>query len=160
MLLLLGPSAATATLSLSTTSAPTFSANLDLGNQTPTYTLALAVGDTSTGASPGWNLTITSTQFTTGGAAPRTLATTASTVTAVSSVCAGGTCVNPTNSTTYPKTVPAAASPPTAIKFYNPAANTGQGSFTTTPTIKVSVPQNRYAGTYTSTLTLAIVSGP
>jgi hypothetical protein len=34
------------------------------------------------------------------------------------------------------------------------------GLFTLTPTIGVFVPQNTYAGTYTSTLTIAIVSGP
>jgi len=34
------------------------------------------------------------------------------------------------------------------------------GSFTITPTVKVSVPANAYAGIYTSTVTLAVVSGP
>ena len=34
------------------------------------------------------------------------------------------------------------------------------GKFTVTPTIGVFVPQNSYAGTYTSTLTFALVSGP
>jgi hypothetical protein len=46
------------------------------------------------------------------------------------------------------------------VTFYNAAANTGMGDFTVTPTVEVSVPANAYAGTYTSTLTLAVVSGP
>jgi hypothetical protein len=154
------PSVALAALSLTTTAAPTFSDNLDLGDQTTSYSAALTAKDTSIAISPGWHLTITSTQFTTGGGSPHTLATTASSITSVSSVCAAGSCVNPTNSVTYPVAVPAASSPPTAVTFYNAAANTGQGTFTVTPTIRVTVPQNSYAGTYTSTLTLAIASGP
>ena len=68
--------------------------------------------------------------------------------------------MSPTNSVTYPVGVPAGSTPPTAVKYFNAAANTGQGQFTNTPTIQVSVPANTYAGTYTSTLTLAAVSGP
>jgi hypothetical protein len=34
------------------------------------------------------------------------------------------------------------------------------GDFNLTPTLQVSVPANAYAGTYTSTLTIAVVSGP
>ena len=154
------PSIALATLSLTTSAAPTFTDNLNLGDQTQTYTAALTAKDTSSGTSAGWNLTITSTEFTTGGTTPRTLATNASSVTSVASACAGGTCVNPVNSITYPLTVPAGSTPPTAVKFFNAAANTGQGTFSVTPTVRVTVPQNSYAGTYTSTLTLAIVSGP
>jgi hypothetical protein len=150
--------AAQATLSVSTTAAPTFSANVNSGDQTPTYTTPLTVNDTRTSGSVGWNLTITSTQFSTG---TRTLTTNASTVTAVSSACPnGGICINTTNSLTYPVNVPAGSSPPTANKFYNAASATGVGTFTITPTITVSLPQNSYAGSYTSTLTIALVSGP
>lgn len=144
------------TLSLSTSAAPSFSANLDLGDSTPTYTAALTVQDTR-GTGAGWNETITSTQFTTG---TQTLATNASSMTGVTSACASGTCTNPTNSVTYPVAVPAASTPPTAVKFFNSSANTGMGKFTTTPTVGVFVPQSSYAGTYTSTLTLAVVTGP
>jgi hypothetical protein len=34
------------------------------------------------------------------------------------------------------------------------------GKFTVTPTIQVAIPANTYAGTYTSTVTVAVVSGP
>ncbi len=50
--------------------------------------------------------------------------------------------------------------PPTAVKFFNAAASTGMGKFTNTPTIAVFVPQSSFAGTYTSTLTISVVSGP
>jgi WxL domain surface cell wall-binding len=147
------------TLSLSTSATPTFSANLDSGDSTPTYTVSLTIQDTR-GTGAGWNTTITSTQFTTGGATPSTLATNASTLTGVISACASGTCTNPTNAISYPVAVPAGATAPTAVKFFNAAANTGMGKFTNTPTIGVFVPQSSFAGTYTSTLTIAIVSGP
>jgi hypothetical protein len=150
--------AAQATLQASTTAAPSFSANLDSGDQTSTYTLPITVLDTRTGTGAGWNLTITSTSFSTGTA---TLATDASNITAVTSSCAnGGICTAATNTVSYPVAVPAGASAPSAVKFYNAAAATGRGAFTITPTIAVTVPQNSYHGTYTSTLTISVVSGP
>jgi hypothetical protein len=147
------------TLSLTTAAAPSFSDNLDLGDQTPTYTVPLTAQDTR-GTGAGWNLTVTSTQFTTGGATPSTLATNASSLTGVTSVCTSGTCTNPTNAIAYPVAVPAAPTPPAAVKFFNAAANTGMGKFTITPTVGVFIPQASFAGTYASTLTLAVVSGP
>jgi hypothetical protein len=144
------------TLSISTSATPSFSANLDLGDSTPTYTAALTTQDTR-GTGAGWNETITSTQFTTG---THTLAASASSLTGVAVSNGAGTNTAPTNAVTYPVAVPAGSGPPTAVKFFNSAANTGMGLFTLTPTIGVFVPQNTYAGTYTSTLTIAIVSGP
>ncbi len=153
--------ASQATLSISTAAAPTFSANLNSGDQTKTYTVPLTVNDTRTGESAGvgWNATVTSTQF--AGSGSHALPTTASTITAVSDSCPnGGLCTNPTNSIAYPAAVPAGTTPPTAVKFFNAAATTGIGTFTVTPTVSVAVPQNSYTGTYTSTLTISIVSGP
>jgi hypothetical protein len=152
--------ASQATLSASTTAAPSFSANLNSGDQTKTFTVPLTVSDTRTGAGAGlgWNTTITSTQFSNG---TKTLPATASTITAASASCAnGGLCTNPTNTITYPLAVPAGSGPPTAVKFFSAAAATGKGVFTLTPTVSVAVPQNSFTGTYTSTLTIAIVSGP
>ena len=172
--LLVGPSAAGASttasptvtgtitggaLSIATTAAPTFSANLATGDSTPTFAIPFAVTDT-TGTGAGWNLTVTSTQYTTGGTTPHTLAANASTMTGVTSTCAGGTCTNPTNAITYPLGVPAAATAPTAVKFFNAAAATGLGSFTVTPAVGVFVPGSTFAGSYTSTITASIVSGP
>jgi hypothetical protein len=147
------------TFSVSTASAPAFTANLDAGDSTPTYTAALTSQDTR-GTGAGWNETITSTQFTTGVPNNYTLATNASSLTGVSVTNGTGTNTAPTNSVTYPLAVPAAAVAPAAVKFINAAANTGMGRFTLTPTVGVFVPQNTFAGTYTSTLTIAIISGP
>lgn len=147
-------------LSLTTTATPSFSATLDGSDQTKTYTVPSTVED-SRGSGAGWNLTVTSTQFTTGGATPKTLSTSASSATGVTNACvSGSTCTAATNAITYPFTVPAAATPPAAVKYYNAAADTGMGEFTNTPTVSVALPANIYAGTYTSTLTLAAVSGP
>lgn len=147
-------------LSLTTSAAPTFSATLNGTDQAPTYTLPLTIEDLR-GSGAGWNATITSTQFTTGGETPHTLATSASSILEVANACAeGGACTDPTNAVNYPLTVPAGAEAPAAVKFFNAAEGTGMGVFSTTPTVAVSIPANTYAGTYTSTITLASVSGP
>ncbi len=147
------------TLTLTTSATPSVSSTLDGTDQTPSYTLPMTIND-ATGSGAGWNVTITSTTFTTGGGTPKLLSTSASTATGVSSACAGGTCTNPTNSIGYPLGVPAGSTAPTAVKLFNAAANTGMGKFTVTPTVGVSIPANTYAGTYTSTVTVAVVSGP
>lgn len=147
------------TLSLATSATPTFSASLDAGDQTPTYTIPLTIQDTR-GTGAGWNVTITSTTFSTGGGTPNLLAANASALTGVTSACTAGTCTSPTNTQTYPTTVPAATTAPAAVKFFDSAASTGMGKFTVTPTIGVSVPENSIAGAYSSTVTLAVVTGP
>ena len=145
-------------LSLSNGASATLTDTLDGSDQTVNYTLPLTLTD-ARGAGTGWNLTLTSTTFSDG--AGHTLATTASSVASVSQACfAGGTCTNPTNAITYPTTVPAAATAPAAVKVFNAAANTGMGKFTITPTVNVLVPGNSFSGSYTSTLTVAAVSGP
>ena len=147
------------TLSVSSSATPSLSVTLTGTDKNPTYTAPLQAND-ETGSGNGWNLTVTSTQFSTGGATPRTLSATASSVLSVTSACAQGTCTNPTNGTSYPVVVPAGSSPPTPVKFYSAAANTGMGDFTMTPTVRVNIPANAYAGSYSSTLTVAVVSGP
>ncbi len=147
-------------LSLTTSAAPTFSATLDGTDKTATYNLPLRVEDL-TGSGAGWNTTITSTQFTTGGENAKTLATSASSLTAVTSECVEEvTCTDPTNAISYPVSVPAGSTAPEAVKFFDAAAGTGMGKFSLNPTVSVSIPANTYAGTYTSTITLASVSGP
>jgi hypothetical protein len=144
------------TLTLSTAATASFSVTLDGTDQLPTYTLPISVNDLR-GLGSGWNTTITSTTLTTG---TQSLSTSASNVTGVTSTCAGTTCTAATNSIGYPLAVPAATTAPAAVKLFNAAANTGLGKFTVTPTVSVSVPGNAYAGSYTSTITLAEVSGP
>jgi hypothetical protein len=146
-------------LSVSTSAAPTFSLTLDGTDQTRTYQVPLAVNGLPTDVS-GWNLTITSTRLSTAGGTPRTLPAGASRITAVGVACSLACVANPTNSVAVPVVVPSGAGPPTPAKFFNAAALTGIGTFTITPTVAVGVPGNAYAGSYTSTLTIAIVSGP
>lgn len=152
--------ASTAGLSVSTGSTASFSASLDSGDALPAYSIPITLLDTRTGASAGlgWNLTITSTTLTTG---THSLPATATKVTGVTATCAnGGLCVAPTNGTTYPVAVPAGSVAPTAVKFASVAAGTGEGAFSMPASMSVSVPQNSFAGSYTSIVTIAVVSGP
>ncbi|GAC1347574.1 MAG: hypothetical protein NVSMB27_13280 [Ktedonobacteraceae bacterium] len=150
--------AGTLTEANATTPAP--GATMNGADQVVTYTLAITLTD-ATGSGSGWNLTITSTTFSTGGGTPHTLSTSASSLTGVTATCVtGSTCTNATDAITYPVAVPAGGTAPTAVKFYNAALNTGMGKFTVTPTISISIPANTYAGAYSSTITLTVVSGP
>jgi putative surface cell wall-binding protein len=145
-------------LALSNGTTATLSDTLDGTDQTVSYTVPLTLTD-ARGSGAGWNLTLTSTTFTDG--ASHTLSTSASTIASVAMACvAGGSRTNATNAIAYPVTIPAAATAPAAVKVFNSAANSGLGRFTITPTVNVAIPGNSYAGSYTSTLTVAAVSGP
>ncbi|HWW54585.1 MAG TPA: hypothetical protein VNY84_12490 [Acidimicrobiales bacterium] len=123
---------------------------------TATASPALTADD-ETGSGSGWNVQGTSTTFTSGG---HTLATSASTVTAGSAVAGSNNCSLPTNAIAYPLTVPAAGVAPTPVKLYNASALTGEGPSTVTLTVTLGVPASTFAGTYSSTWTLTIASGP
>src|SRR5436853_5893529 len=88
---------------------------LDGTDKTTSYALALTLID-ARGSGAGWNLTITSTTFTSGS---NSLATSASSITAAptASCNSGSSCTNPTNSVSYPVTAPAGTTAPTAVKF-------------------------------------------
>ena len=145
------------------TSVSATAVTLDGTNKTTSYSLGLTVANTPSGGNgAGWNLAITSTTFKTG---THSLSPTASTINSAPAVgCVSGCQVNPTNTISYPVTVPAGSSPPTAVKFFNATAgtgmNTGSGSFTITPTITIAIPANTFAGNYTSTVSITIASGP
>jgi hypothetical protein len=131
---------------------------IDGSDQTVAYTVPLSITDVR-GAGTGWNATVTSTSFNDG--AGHTLPTSASSISAVAVACvAGGSCTNPTNAVTYGLAVPAGATAPTAVKLFSAAASTGMGRFTVTPTVNVGILGNVYAGTYNSTVTVAVASGP
>ena len=132
-------------------------------DQTTTYALGLTITD-ARGSGAGWNLTITSTTFT--GINPANLlSTTASNINTAPTVACIGignhcTSPNPDGTVTYPVGVPAAASAPTPVKFFNSASASGLGKFTITPTVTIAIPANTYADTYSSTVSVAVVSGP
>lgn len=137
----------------------TFTSSLDDGDSTEQWTIAATVGDTRVGSSAGWQLQVTSTTLTTG---TRSLPTNATDVTAVTAVAcgAGAPCVLPTNNVALPVDVPAGSTAPTAVKFYNAAGGTGEGRIDLTITFRPFVPQNAYAGAYSSTVTISVISGP
>ena len=130
----------------------------------------------ATGSGAGWNVTVAATTFSTTSPA-HTLADTgtfstngstssATDATAPDAACTGGagTCTLPDNSaTTYPVDLTTASSP-TPSTVYQAAAGSGMGSVsvgTTTPVgWWVNLPGNTLAGTYSSTVTLNVVSGP
>lgn len=136
-------------------------ANSGLGKFTITPTVGVIVPQSrSLGRTPARSRWLSSAARRLSASAPRPRVSAPSTpgrcTGAVSRVCASTCTSNPTNWITYPVTIPAASPPPTAVKFYEVAADTGQGTFTITPNVDVTAPQDGY----TSTLTLAIISRP
>ncbi len=142
----------TAGVSLNLPSNPSVSDTLDGTDQTVSYSPLLGVVD-ARGNGAGWNLSISATSFSDG--AGHTLSP--GTVTTVAQAChSGSSCSAATSSgISYPLTVSG-----TAAKFFNAALNTGMGKVDVTPTVQVAIPGNAYAGTYTSTVTLAAATGP
>lgn len=154
-------SASVAAGSLAFVSAPpavSFSDTLNGADQTVTTTQAFDVGD-ATGSGSGWNVTATSTTF---GAGGHSLPTTATTVgSGPTAACDNGaTCSTATDGVSFPYSLPAASTAPTATELFNAATDTGMGNQTFTPTWTLAIPADTYAGSYTSTWTLSLVSGP
>jgi hypothetical protein len=130
--------------------------------------------DDATGSGAGWHVTTSATTFTTGTASlpnAGTLSTNGS-VTSVSAsnaptaACSSGaTCLLPSNSQAYPVAITTAASAPTASTIYDTSALSGLGSITLGIGANpvgwwLTVPASAIAGTYTSTVTMQISSGP
>jgi hypothetical protein len=142
----------TAGISLNLPANPSITDTLDGTDQTVSYAPLLGVVD-ARGTGAGWNLQVSATTFTDG--ASHTLAP--GTVTSAAQACvAGSTCTAAVNSgITLPLTITT-----TPAKFFNAALLSGLGKVNVTPTIAVAIPGNAYAGTYTSTVTLAATTGP
>jgi hypothetical protein len=137
-----------------------FSATLNGTDQTVTSAQSFDVKD-QTGSGAGWNITGTSTQFTTTGA--KTLPTSAVTITAApTQACATATtCTLATTNVSYPYSLPSAAgTAPTATKLFNAAVDTGLGNQTAAATMTLAIPASTTAGSYTSTWTYSLVSAP
>jgi WxL domain surface cell wall-binding len=139
------------TISMALPSGPTLSSTLDGTDQTVSWSALLGVVD-ARGTGAGWNLTMSATSFSDGSG--HTLAP--GSLSGVTAAChAGNSCTAATNAISYPLTLSG-----TAAKFFNAAAASGMGKVDVTPSVDVAIPGNAYAGTYTSTVTLAAVSGP
>jgi hypothetical protein len=113
----------------------------------------------ATGSGVGWNITATSTTFTSGS---HTLPTSATTIASAPAIAcdAASTCTLAVTNVTYPYTLPAAVTAPTATKMFNATAVTGMGDQTATASWNLFVPGNTTAGVYTSTWTFSLVSAP
>jgi WxL domain surface cell wall-binding len=142
----------TAGVSLTLPAGPSLTDTLTGDDQTATYAPVLGLVD-ARGTGAGWNITISATTFLDGSG--HTLAP--GTVSSVASAChAASTCTAASSSgITYPLTITG-----TAAKFFNSATTTGLGKVDVTPSIDVLIPGNAFAGTYTSTVTLAAATGP
>jgi hypothetical protein len=133
----------------------------------------LTVAD-NTGTGAGWHVTVSATTFT-GGARtlpnPGAVAFTGSITSALASTAPTATCVGsctlPTDTTTYPVAITTAASSPLIYTIYDTSAATGLGVMTIGGSSAANpigwwlqAPASAYATSYTSTLTIQIVSGP
>jgi hypothetical protein len=150
------------TLSVAGGTPPTFNATLNGVDQTVNYTLPVVVVD-SRGGTLGWNLTVTSTTFTDGSAGVgHSFAPNASTISSVTPTCAAGsTCLLPINNVANANLgLPGASGTP--VKYFNAssAAGAGRGTINVDATVAVLIPANVFAGSFTSTVTVAVSSGP
>ena len=137
-------------ISLTAPATAAFSNTLSGLDQTATYSAPVTITDAS-GSGSGWKLTVAATSFANG---THTLAP--GTITGATQSChVNSSCTAATNSVSYPLTLGA-----TATSVFNAALLTGLGQIDLTPTFSVAVPGNAYAGTYTSTVTLAATTGP
>ena len=146
------------TLSMNPPTVVGFAATLNGTAQVAPASQAIDVLD-NTGSGLGWNVTLTSTTFTVGA---NSLSTTATTDTAAAGACdATITCALGTNTAiSYPVTIPAAATAPTAIKIQSALAGSGLAGQTWTHTMALAIPAVARAGAYLSTWTYSLVSGP
>jgi hypothetical protein len=152
----------------------TISVQLNGHDQIASYALSVTLSNmfiATTILTPnvGWHLTISSTQFTNTSNPSIKLSPYASQIASVNTGCIADSnpkdknaeivCSHQTNNITYPLLVPAGDSVP-AVSFFQASPYTTMGTFSITPTINVQIPGNTYAGVYTSTITLAVISGP
>ena len=128
----------------------------------------------STASGAGWHVTASATTFTSGantlanvgtfavtGSLTSMTATTAPTATCVT------TCTLPGNTTVYPVAITTAPSSPVASVIWHAPVSTGLGAVTLGGSAAahplgwwVNIPITTLVGTYTSTVTLSVVSGP
>ena len=142
---------ATAAFGISmTTASPVIAPGATLNglDQKKTFTVVTSIANTSSGGSTaGWNETASATIPASGTQQLPALIVTAVTAT-------GGS-PNATNAITWPITLG-----PTAVKVFNAALNTGLGTMAVTHTLQISYPANALPGTYLSSMTFSLISGP
>jgi hypothetical protein len=130
--------------------------------------------DDETGSGVGWHITVAATTFTSGSHALPNSGTfeltgsvsSAGATTAPSEPCSGS-CTPPTITTTYPVAITTASSSPAPVDVCDVSAGSGLGPVTLGGHAAanpvgwwISIPANARAGAYTTTVTVAIISGP
>jgi len=119
------------------------------------YQLGIQVSD-ATGSGAGWNLQISGTPLSDGVNGHPTLIQEVDVP--IGALCAtGSTCTPPVSNI---PSLPFVGIGNTPNKFFSVAPNSGMGAINVQTFVVVFAPGNAFAGTYTSTLTLAVVSGP
>jgi len=130
--------------------------------------------DDATGTGAGWHVTTSATTFTNGShilpnAGTFVLTGSVSSISATSAPTAtcSATCTLPTNTATYPVSITTAATSPTPVTIYDTSAGSGLGQVVIGGSSAanpvgwwVNLPASAVAGSYTSTITMAIVSAP
>lgn len=152
--LIVVPSATAATLAITIgTASPVTAPGVTLTgiDQTKTFTVASTVSYTPPANTAGWNETASATIPTSAGKLLPALIVSG----VAAAACTGGGCIDAVNSVTWPVTVGT-----TAVKVFNAAAGTGTRSVVLTHTFVITYPANALPGTYSSTITLSLVSGP
>jgi len=149
---------ATGGLTLTSPGAITFPATtLNGSDRTINTTGTLSVSD-MTDTAAGWNLSATSTTFTTG---VYTLPTNATTITGVAATAGATNCGLPaTATTTFPISLPAGAVAPAATKIYSNSLGNGLGMANLAYTFALALKANAHVGNYSSTWTFTLSSGP
>ncbi len=150
-----GAASSTASLTAGTLSITTPPANFsysgtltgDVLNLSSSF--AVSVND-ATGSKAGWNLQATIGTLTSG---TDTIPAANHTIQSVAT--SGVTGTAPVNAITYPMALPTSGG-----KIFNSAAAKGMGKSTETFTTQLVVPADAAAGSYSTTLTVTIVSGP
>jgi hypothetical protein len=158
--LILQPASLCATGGLTLTSPGTISfpsTALNGSDRTASTNATLTIAD-MTDSAAGWNLSATSTRFSNGAT---NLPATATTITGVTATAGSPSCGSPaTASTTFPITLPAGVVAPAAAKIYSNTVGSGLGFADLAYAFTLALPANSTIGTYTSTWTFTLASGP
>jgi len=150
------------TLSVTPANVTLSNVTLDGTDKTATsaYTLNTWTAKDATGTGNGWNVTIEATDFTGSGHTIDISQTDQEFKIQIQdaniTVIAGNT--KPTSSVTSLTAIPTAGGTP--LKIVSAAVNTGMGNYNIPPAFELEVPAETYAASYTSTITVAINSGP
>ena len=146
------------TFSVSWLNSPSFTVTLNGDDQVGAFQAEVQVADARGLAKRGgWNLAVGASQFSDGSG--HVLPADADTIASVDADChTGSTCSLPANNVT--NTGLSVPRSPVRTKFFNATTGTGLGRIDVTANVNVLIPANTIAGSYSSTLTVALSAGP